>query len=120
MVTHDNDSDEQHPLLQYLPSFTCSKDRAVVLNLLCNVCGLCYDGFSGISCRTEEAIQLLAEEVVCSNENAQLKIECKDQHLFAIDAQKLLGLAARKHKEGMRMAEISVRWACMNFFFEAS
>ena len=101
----------EHPLLRHLPCFTCNKDRAVVLNLLCNVCGLCYDGYRNVSCRTEGEIQQLLEGAVKCNGKGLIEVDCRNRKLFAIEAQNLLRLAAGKVTDNV--AEIKVRWACV-------
>ena len=110
VLTRDRGGNE-HPLLRHLPCFTCNKDRAVVLNLLCNVCGLCSDGYKNVSCRSEGEIQQLLEGAVKCNGKGLIEIDCRNRKLFAIEAQNLLRLAAGKVTDNV--AEIKVRWACI-------
>lgn len=81
-----------HPLLRYLPAFTCSKDRAVVLNLLCNVSGLCVDGYRDISRRSGEEIRSLAERGVQLQRDTGgcCKLSFRDAGLFAVDVKGVL------------------------------
>ena len=83
----------------------------MVLNLLCNVCGLCYDGYRNVSCRSEAEIQQLLEGAVKCNGKGLIEIDCRNRKLFAIEAQNLLRLAAGKVTDNL--AEIKVRWACI-------
>mgnify|MGYP003352730960 CR=1 FL=1 len=89
-----------HPLLQFLPNFTKSKDKSVVLN----VCGFFLDGYKDISRMSEENMQKLADGVVCVR--GQFKVDFKDQGLFALDVQDLLRCAVRRVKGPLEEIEI--------------
>jgi hypothetical protein len=106
VLTSRNGTD--HPLLQYLPKFTCNKDRAVVLNLLCNVSGLCVDGYKDISRRSLEEIQLLVERGVKSSDCGQWTFDFSGKGLFAVDLEELL-LTAVGVLQGAP-SEVQVRW----------
>lgn len=113
VLTSRNGTD--HPLVRYLPEFTCSKDKAVVLNLLCNVSGLCVDGYKDVSCRSQKDIQLLVEGCVRSSVAGQWHLSLDGLGLFAVDLDNLL-LPAFGALQGQGVpSEIIVRWELVHF-----